>query len=249
MDQIEGTLEAAARFKPGTIQNIDDLSRDQIATPSLGEKSYLTGDIALYYVDQGQPMVALARGTPERPNLIFAHLGDNPSSYYLLRQTDSFRPDPEEVRAAIEAADTLRIPLYQLRMFLDNGHQLGHASLYIDVEGGMHLPRDHPDVQSARDQMAWTIPPNPIERQLFDRVGYTPDFLQVLRRAIGGSSVWSTSVSLRDPRFVLHEAAERPIAYVVTRADFKESFGFTNAAVGYESNRTNVMRGELFEDQ
>src|SRR3989338_6700066 len=230
LDVLEGRLDAAARFRPGTIQHADELSRDQVADPWLGKRGYFLGDLALYYVNSGHPMVALARSAPERPNLIFAHIQDSPSSYNLLRGNDSFRPDPSEARKAIQAEDTLHIPLHDLRLHLN--HDRRHASLYIEINGGVRLPMNHADREMARSH-GGIIPPTPIEQQLFDRVGYTPAFLRVLRHAIGGSSVWTTSVGLLNPDFVLREAADGPISRAVARGDFSKTFSHTNLAVGY----------------
>ena len=68
IETITGNLRAHAQFEPGTFQDFDELSRDQITNPSLLRRGFYVSTFPLYTARGGEPVLALARHTREHPN-------------------------------------------------------------------------------------------------------------------------------------------------------------------------------------
>lgn len=169
---IKGDLRAVSQLVPGSFQHWDELSADRITDPSLRDQRFYTADYPQYHSEQGEQYLALARHTRESPNnLVLRHLFDkNDGSYDQLVQTGSFRPDPEEARAVLEAADTLKTKLSALRLsIVYSTPRSTYVYLSVRTSDGR--------VRSDRKYLA----PNEVEKALLERVGITEGFLAALQ--------------------------------------------------------------------
>ncbi len=203
---IIGDLRAVAQLEAGTLQHWDELSRDQIADASLRGRGFYVADFPLYTVRKGKPVVALARHTKEHPhNLVLVHLFDEQnSSYDQLIQTGNFRPNPDEAQAVLDAADTLQMEMSGLRL---SGDDPVYRFLRVRAEDGF--------VGIGEDRYQH---PNEVEQALIQRVGYTREFLDVLRSE--PHNIGETRVYLLNPDYVAAEAGEQFVGRVAWRSNF-----------------------------
>ena len=206
IDTITGDLRAFEQFEPGTFQDFDELSRDQIADPSLLERAFYVSTFPLYTTRGGDPVFALARHTRAHPNnLVLNHLFDEEnSSYDQLIKTGNFCPDPDEAQAVLEAADTLQVKLGDLRLSRENA---AYRSLGIRTKDGY-----------VRDDREYKQP-SEVEQAVIQRVGYTEDFLDMLNREFRRIS--EIRLYVLAPNYVAVKAGEQFIGRVALRDNFR----------------------------
>ncbi len=211
IETITGNLREFAQFEPGTFQDFDELSRDQVADPSLLRRDFYVSTFPLYTVRGGEPILALARHTKEHPhNLVLSHLFDKKNSSYeqlLSEKTGyNFRPNPEEAQAVLEAADTLQVKLRDLRLRGDD--RLNHfLALAIRTEDGF--------VKVGSDEYK---PPSEAEQEVIQRVGYTEEFLAMSQRE--HPSIRETRLYVLAPNYVAAKAREQFVGQAARRCDF-----------------------------
>lgn len=208
IETIRGNLRAVSLLEPGTFQHWDELSADQITDSKLRRQGFYVADYPQYYNEGGESYLSLARHTRERPNnLVLVHLFDEGnSSYDQLIQTCSFRPDPEEARAVLEAADTLKFKLDDLNLC---GIKSSN-SLFLEVrtaDGYVRLGNSE-----------HYMPPNEVEKAFLERAGCTEDFLGVLQRE--PYKISKTRSLVLNPDYVAQEAGAGFVGRVAWRGSF-----------------------------
>ncbi len=208
IETITGDLRAVAQLEAGTLQHWDELSRDQVADESLRNRGFYVADFPLYTARKGKPVLALARHTKEHPhNLVLVHLFDEQnSSYDQLIRTGNFRPNQDEAQAVLGAADTLKMEMSGLRLSGDN--PVYRFLRVRTMDGFVGIGED-------RYQR-----PNEVEQALIQRVGYTREFLDVLRSK--PHKVSETRVYLLNPDYVAAEAGEQFVGRAAWRYNFSD---------------------------
>ncbi len=227
IETIIGDLRAVAQLEDSTFQHWDELSRDQVADASLRNRRFYVADFPLYTARKRKPVVALARHTKEHPhNLVLVHLFDGQnSSYDQLIQTGNFRPNPDEAQAVLDAADTLKMEMSGLRL---SGDDNVYRFLRVRTQDGF--------VGIGEDRYQR---PNEVEQALIQRVGYTREFLDVLRSE--PHNIGETRVYLLNPDYVVAEAGEQ----FVGRAAWRYYFIYlaNSLARGHGVNSHFALRG------
>ncbi len=226
---IVGDLRAFAQFEPGTFQDFDQLSRDQIVYPRLLNREFYVSTFPLYTARGGVPVFALARHTREHPNnLALNHLFDEQNSSWdqLLdeRTGHNFCPDSEEAQAVVEATDTLQAKLSNLRL---SGNGKVYRFLGIRTADGFVKVGD--DYDSPRD----------IEQAVIERVGYTEQFLNMLQREY--PQIEETRLYVLAPEYVAAEAGEKFFGRVAWRLHF--DYYVDSPASGCGVNLLDCLRG------
>ena len=211
IETITGDLRDYVQFEPGTFQDFDELSQDQITDPSLLQRGFYVSTFPLYTARGKEPVFALARHTKEHPNnLVLVHIDDPVnSSYDQLIRTRNFRPESEEAQAVLEAADTLTVKLRDLRLRRDGGDRV-YRFLEIRTEDG--FVKDDKELKYKR--------PSEVEQAVIQRVGYTEKFLAMLQRKYPPISV--TRLYVLAPDYVATEAEEK----FVGRAAWRDNFHY-----------------------
>ena len=209
IETIRGNLRAVARLVPGTFQDFDELSVDQVADPTLLREAFYVSTFPLYTARDGVPVFALARHTKEHPNnLVLNHLFDKENSSWnqLLdeRTGHNFSPDPEEARAVLGATDTLQAKYSDVRL---SGTDKVYRFLGIRTADGFVRVGDDYE------------PPRDIEQAVIQRVGYTEEFLMTLRRE--HPTISETQLYLLTPDFVTAKAGEGFVGRAAWRGDFR----------------------------
>jgi len=247
------SLSIARYVKPGTLQHWDELSKDQSEWSKydsefvFGEAWFYVADFPLYTARGGKPVLALARHTKEHPNnLLLKHLFDrHDSSLEQLSRSqftgDEFHPNPDEAKAVLEAADTLKIEMAALRFSRGNEYC---RSLDIRTNDGFVL------VNGEFEK------PTEVEEALKQRVGYTERFLDVLNKEL---NISITRVKTLNPEYVIAKAGEQFIGSVAWRHNLEHGLGsFTfpsNGVSGYYgnvvgyNNSSGGLRGEVHRDR
>ena len=206
LEVLTGDLRAYAQLVPGTFQHWDELSAAQINDASLRTQGFYVADYPQYHLENGKPMLALARHTKTHPNnLVLNHLFDskNSSCEQLVNNNNLF-PDPDEARAILRATDTLITGLRDLRLSGNDKtyHYLAirTADGYVKVGNRYHRPTG-------------------IEQELILRAGYTEQFLDVLKNK---HNISETKLYVLAPDYVVNVAGEK----FVGRAAWRSSFNY-----------------------
>ncbi|OGW83912.1 MAG: hypothetical protein A2987_02460 [Omnitrophica bacterium RIFCSPLOWO2_01_FULL_45_10] len=228
IETVTGNLRACAQLEPGTFQDFDELSRDQIVDPRLLSQGCYVSTFPLYTARGGEPVLAFARHTKEHPNnLVLNHLFDKEnSSYDQLIRTENFRPDPEEAQAVLEAADTLQVKLRDLRL---SGNDKIYRFLAIRTTDGFVKNDD----KYKR--------PSKVEKAVIQRVGYTEKFLTMLQRKCSTPTFSETRLYVLAPDYVAAKAGEKFIRRAAWRCDFF-SYAFSSA-IHYDVGDRGGLRG------
>ncbi len=223
IETITGDLRAVAQLEQGTFQHWNELSRDQIRNVSLRNRALYVADFPLYTAAGGKAILGLARHTVAHPNnLILTHLFDpKNSSYEQLISRGDFRPDPDEARAVLEAADTLKVELSGLRLGVYDG-----TSCFLSI-------RTQDGFIRVGDKFKR---PNELEQAVLQRVGYTPDFLDMMKS--DPHTISETRVNVLNPNYVENEAEEG----FISRAAWRYLFVFNTPSLPYDY-RVNVHLG------
>jgi len=224
IETIFGDLRAHAQFEPGTFQDFDELSRDQLADPSLLKRAFYVSTFPLYTARGGEPVLAFARHTTEHPNnLVLVHIDDPVnSSYEQLINTGNFRPEPEEAQAVLEAADTLQVKLRDLRL---SGDDNVYRFLKIRTEDGF--------VKDGNEYKT----PSGVEQAVIQRVGYTKEFLAMLQRK--HSLIPETQLYVLAPDYVAANAGKK----FVGRVAWRDYFNADSSAIGCGVDFHGGLRG------
>ncbi len=196
IETITGGLLAAAQLESGTFQHWAELSADQIRDPRLRSIGFYVADYPQYYNEGGKQFLAFARHTKDHPNnLVLVHLFDGQDSSYdqLLSEKTSrnFRPDPDEARAVLEAADTLKVDLSALH--LSRGDSV-YRFLVIRTADG--FVRDGGRYQR----------PNEVEQAVLERAGRTEEFLSALQEE--QDTISETRLYILNPEYVARKTKE-----------------------------------------
>ena len=223
IETIFGDLRAHAQFEPGTFQDFDELSRDQLADPSLLKKAFYVSTFPLYTARGGEPVLAFARHTTEHPNnLVLVHIDDPVnSSYKQLVKMGNFRPDPDEAQAVLEATDTFQAKLRDFRL---SGNDPVYRFLAIRTADG--FVKDGDKYKRPRE----------VEQAAIVRVGYTEEFLAMLHRE--PFQIGKTRLYVLPPDYVAVKAGEQ----FVGRAAWRYSF-FSNAYSDAYDHFVNFLYG------
>ncbi len=113
---ISGNLRDAYKSAvPGTLRHVDQLMNERRTNPltldgDLRTQWFYTADGEIYSMDGKTPTLAITR---EANNLVLRHIDD---AFTQLTTTGNYRPDVQEVQAAIHSADTLVVDLTTLKL-------------------------------------------------------------------------------------------------------------------------------------
>ncbi len=176
VDFLQGDLKMAKLFEVGTLLHWDQLSATGVESriASSPWSSYVA-DYLQYQVEAGRPVLALARHTAEHPcNLILIH-SDHFSDQltrgiYTERDPIRYSPPFDQARAVLEAANTLKVDLLQLRL------SRRETTSTSDAIYGTLVARTTDSF--IKDSQGTYQPPNEVEQQVLQRLGYTPEFLK-----------------------------------------------------------------------
>ena len=135
--------------------------------------------------------------------------------------TYNFRPDRDEAQAVVEASDTLNVELSGLHLSEEEDI---YCSLIIRTQDGFVKTGDRYEV------------PNELEKRVFQRVGYTPDFLGMLQ----DNKITETQLRLLNPAYVVDHAAGEEF---IGRGAWRERFDYnaqSNAETMFINNEKNL---------
>lgn len=108
----QGVLsETLLQFDPSTIQHADEITDARKTDEDLRRKWFWTADSALYTVEGKEAVLYLGRNAENNP--IFKNI--ETASKQLLR-TGIYIPSKEDIESVIDAKDTLRINLSDLKL-------------------------------------------------------------------------------------------------------------------------------------
>ncbi|MFC1800915.1 hypothetical protein ACFLZB_00410 [Nanoarchaeota archaeon] len=120
-DKLDRLTETCMQFYPDTIQHSDEITNERRIDESLRDKSYWTADFALYMVEDGKPVLYLARG---KENIIFENTRRIKSRTNKSAGADAFFvTGTESVQSVINSKDTLRIEISDLNLIEDKRYE------------------------------------------------------------------------------------------------------------------------------
>ena len=116
LETLIGPLaQTAPHLEPGTIQHADQLTTERRTNTVLRSKLLYTADSALYTLNDGEAMLYLGR---EQTNPVLNNIVEAAKQ---LLETGNYRPKPEDIEAVINAPDTLKVKLSDLKLRKLNG--------------------------------------------------------------------------------------------------------------------------------
>ncbi|PIN73420.1 hypothetical protein COV20_04290 [Candidatus Woesearchaeota archaeon CG10_big_fil_rev_8_21_14_0_10_45_16] len=221
LEDITGTLLDYNKLGPGTFCHVDELTQHRLVDKGSRGSMFYTADGHGYLRRENDNVEWIITRQPE--NLVLRHLyGPENNSFGQLIQTHNFRPAVEEAEAARNAASSVVIPLKNLRL---SGDGAEYRSLVIRTADGYIATAD--GFQEANED----------EHRAIDRLGFTPEYLQLLR----DSNIKETRILVLHPDYV-RENTQR--GQSLWRASLLGNFDSSSfSAGGYDVYSHDRLRG------
>ena len=205
---IPGNLQTAYTASvAGKNKHVDELMNERRTNPITPEGDdlriewFYTPDGNIYSLQKGIPTLDITR---EKDNLVLRHLNDSVnSSFDQLIHNHNYKADPGEAKTAMEAPETVRINLTQLRLKREN-NEWG----YLTVSTTHY------------DQL------NEEERKLAERVfGQGTDFVANMKM-LKDATIKETRIYVLVPEYVTQHAGAGPLGRASRLRDFSNYSSF-----------------------